>query len=113
MSDGFKITSIGTAENDFVTSGIPPQKPTDIMLKIRRELISIMDNNHCTYVNNRCLNTSFKNAAKSMLSMQCNCLNCLALLTKYCMLPLQLVWSQTEFGDGMDSLNKVVMMYFS
>jgi len=52
MFDAFKIRSIRTAENDFVAPGIPPQKPTDIMLKIGRELISVMDNNHCTYVNN-------------------------------------------------------------
>lgn len=45
--------------------------------------------------------------------MQCNRLKFLALLTKYCMLPLQLVWSHTELGEGMDSLNRVVMMYFS
>jgi len=70
MFDSFKVRSIRAAENDLVTPCIPPQKPTNIMLKIGRELISVMNNHHCTYVNHRCFNTTCKNAAKSTLNMQ-------------------------------------------
>jgi len=34
MFDSFKVRSIRAAENDLVTPCIPPQEPTDIMLKI-------------------------------------------------------------------------------
>jgi hypothetical protein len=49
MFDSLKVFRTGAAENNFIAACIPPQKPTDIMLKIRRNPVSVMDHNHCTY----------------------------------------------------------------